>query len=401
MTATPGTQPSSVSDIDPFSDEFLTDPYPGYQKLRASGHSIWLSSYGIWALARHDSVAEALKNPDAFCSSSGVGLADLRKEEPWRPPSLLLEADDPDHAKARRVVTRVLTPSVVRKLKSDFLDSARGMVDKLLTRGRFDVMTDLAQAFVLQVFPDLVGLPQSGREHLIAHGALVFNGLGPRNRHFERAMANAGEVSAWIAAQCTRDHLAPGGLGAQIHDLASVEGYSEDDANRIVRSLLSAGVDTTVFGIGNAVHCLAQRPEQWNLLCANPSLARSAFEETLRFDSPAQAFFRTTTCDVEIGGVSISVGTKILLLVGAANRDPRRWDEPEKFDVMRNAAGHLSFGVGIHGCVGQVLARLEAESVLTALAERVNTIEISGSAVRQLNNGVRGFESLPVAVTAR
>lgn len=184
---------------------------------------------------------------------------------------------------------------------------------------------------------------------------MVFNGIGPRNHHFERAMANARNVSAWVTEHCVRDALTPGGVGAQIHELATAEGYSTDDANRIVRSLLSAGIDTTVYGIGNAVYCLAQHPQQWSRLRADPSLARSAFEETVRFESPAQAFFRTTTLDVEIEGKSIPSGTKVLLFVGAANRDPRRWDEPNRFDICRNALGNLGFGAGIH--VWQMLAR--------------------------------------------
>jgi cytochrome P450 len=398
MTTTPTS--AAVSRLDPFSDEFLTNPYPGHDELREAGPAVWLSSYGSWALARHDSVVAALKNPAAFCSSSGVGLADLRKEEPWRPPSLLLEADPPDHTKARRVVTRVLNPRVVQQMRADLLSCAHGLVDNLATRGDFDAITDLSQAFALRVFPDLVGLPEDGREHLMSYGAMVFNGMGPRNHHFERAMANAGKVSAWVTEHCAPDALTPGGLGAQIHEVASAEGYSTDDANRIVRSFLSAGVDTTVYGIGNAVYCLAQHPEQWNLLRADPSLARSVFEETVRFESPAQAFFRTTTRDVEMDGVSIPSGSKVLLLVGAANRDHRRWDEPNRFDIYRNAAGHLGFGTGIHACVGQVLARLEGEVVLTALAERVDTIQITGQIVRLLSNAVRGLESLPVTVTS-
>jgi len=228
---------------------------------------------------------------------------------------------------------------------------------------------------------------------------MVFNAMGPRNRHFERAMANADEVSAWVGKYSAPDALAPGGLGAQIHAYAAVEGYSTDDASLIVRSFLSAGVDTTVYGIGNAVYCMAQHPEQWNQLRADTSLARSAFEEVLRFESPAQAFFRTTTCDVDIDDVTIPAGDKVMLFVGAANRDPRRWVEPDDFTVSRNAAGHLGFGKGIHACVGQLLARLEGEVLLSALAERIDTIQISGPVIRLHSNAMRGLESLPVTVT--
>ena len=400
MSTTPGSTAPPVSELDPFSDEFLNDPYPGHHELRESGPVVWLPSYDVWALARHEYVAAALKDPATFCSSAGVGLANLRKEDPWRPPSLLLEADPPEHGLARRVVTRVLTPTVVRQLKADFSASARRLVDDLATQGSFDAIADLSETFVLRVFPDLVGLPTEGRDNLLAYGAMVFNGIGPHNRHFENAMARATEVSAWISAHCYPDALTPGSLGTRIHEVAAAEGYSVDDAARILRSFLSAGVDTTVHGIGNAVLCLAQHPRQWQRLRADTSLARAALEEIIRFESPAQTFFRTTTRVVDIDGCTIPAGDKVLLFVGAANRDYRRWDEADNFDISRNAAGHLGFGSGIHACVGQLLARLEGEVVLTALAERIDTIQIDGEVVRMLSNAVRGLKSLPVTVTS-
>jgi cytochrome P450 len=400
VSAAPGSAAPPVSELDPFSDAFLNDPYPAHQELRESGPAVWLPAYDVWALARHEYVVAALKNPATFCSSAGVGLANLRKEEPWRPPSLLLEADPPEHKRARRVVTRVLTPTVVRQLKAEFLAYARRLVDDLTTQGSFDAIAELSEAFVLRVFPDLIGLPTEGRHNLLTYGAMVFNGFGPRNRHFENAMARAGEVSAWIGVHCYPDALTPGSLGAQIHEVAAAEGYSVDDAARILRSFLSAGVDTTVHAIGNAVLCLAQHPRQWQRLRADSSLARATLEEVLRFESPAQTFFRTTTRVVDIDGVTIPAGDKVLLFVGAANRDHRRWDEADGFDICRNTVGHLGFGAGIHACVGQLLARLEGEVVLTALAERIDTIQINGKVVRMLSNAVRGLEALPVAVTS-
>ena len=400
MSATPDSTAPPISELDPFSDEFLNDPYPGHHELRESGPAVWLPSHSVWALARHEYVAAALKDPATFCSSAGVGLANLRTEDPWRPPSLLLEADPPEHGRARRVVTRVLTPTVVRQLKVDFLSYARRLVDNLVTQGAFDAIADLSETFVLRVFPDLVGLPTEGRDNLLAYGVMVFNGFGPRNRHFENAMARAGEVSAWIGEHCYPDALTPGSLGVQIHEVAAAEGYSVDDAARILRSFLSAGVDTTVHAIGNAVLCMAQHPQQWRRLRAEHSLARAALEEAIRFESPAQTFFRTTTRVVDIDGVTIPAGEKVLLFVGAANRDYRRWDEADNFDISRSAFGHLGFGVGIHACVGQLLARLEGEVVLTALAERIETVRINGEIVRMLSNAVRGLEALPVAVTS-
>lgn len=391
-----------TSDIDPFSDDFLSDPYADHDALRDAAPVVYLERYDVWAAARFAEVSKGLGDHATFCSSAGVGLSDFRKEKPWRPPSLLLEADPPDHTVARRVVTQVLTPGVVRSLHDAFLAGARAIIADLVGRGGFDGVADLAMRFPLSVFPGVVGLPEEGRENLLPYGAMVFNGFGPQNAHFEQAMARASTVAPWIAANCEQGALRPGSLGAQIHERAREAGYTSDEGARIVRSFLSAGFDTTVHGIGNAVWCLATNPEQWNRLKQDPSLVRSAFEESVRYESPVQTFFRTSTVDTVLGDQDIPVGEKVLFFLGAANRDPRHWGaDAERYDITRKASGHVGFGVGIHACIGQMIARLEAECVLTALIEQVDEIELTGPTERQLNNTLRGFESIPLSVTPK
>jgi cytochrome P450 len=136
------------------------------------------------------------------------------------------------------------------------------------------------------------------------------------------------------------------------------------------------------------------------VLRENPNLIRSSFEEVLRFESPVQTFFRTTTREVEVGGVRIGDGEKVLLFLAAANRDPRRWEKPDTFDVRRRAAGHMTFGTGIHGCVGQAVARLESEAIFGALAKHVVAFELTGKPERRLNNTLRGFDTLPLRIKA-
>jgi 4-methoxybenzoate monooxygenase (O-demethylating) len=167
-----------------------------------------------------------------------------------------------------------------------------------------------------------------------------------------------------------------------------------------VRALLSAVVDTTVSGIAAALACFLAFPDQWARLRADSSLARGAFEEAVRRESPVQVFLRTTARAGEIGGVPVPADTKVMMFLAAANRDPRRWDEPDRFDIARNAAGHVGFGVGIHMCVGQVVARMEGEALLAALARRVARIEPAGAAMRRHNNTLRGLASLPVRLHA-
>jgi cytochrome P450 len=387
-----------VSTVDPFSNEFLTDPYPHHRTLREAGPVVWLERYGIWAMARHQEVRDALTDYQTYCSSAGVGLSDFRKETPWRPPSIILEADPPLHTRTRAVLTRILLPAAINKLRATFEREAEALVARLVESREFDGIADLAEAYPLKVFPDAVGLSEDGRENLLPYGSMVFNSFGPRNDLFNQAMANAGPVREWIMSKCSRAALAPDGLGMQIFDAVDAGELTEEEAGMLVRSFLSAGVDTTVYGLGNTLYCMARYPEQWTILRENPGLIRGAFEEVLRFEAPLQTFFRTTTRAVDVSGIGVGEGEKVLLFFAAANRDPRRWNNPDTFDVKRRAAGHMTFGTGIHGCVGQAVARLETEAVLTALARRVASFELTAEPKRRLNNTLRGLDTLPLRI---
>jgi 4-methoxybenzoate monooxygenase (O-demethylating) len=387
-----------VSSVDPFSHAFLRDPYPDHEALREAGPVVWLERYGIWAMARHEQVRDALTDWQTYCSSAGVGLSDFRKEPPWRPPSIILEADPPLHTRTRAVLTRILSPAAIKVLRETFEREAELLIARLVEQREFDGVADLAEAYPLKVFPDAVGISEEGRENLLPYGSMVFNSFGPRNDLFSAATANAGPVRDWIMSKCSRAALAPGGLGMQIFEAVDAGELTEDEAGMLVRSFLSAGIDTTVYGLGNALYLMARYPEQWSILREKPNLIRGAFEEVLRFEAPVQSFFRTTTKDVEVGGIRLGDGYKVLLLFAAANRDPRRWDKPDTFDVTRRAAGHMTFGTGIHGCVGQAVARLETEAILTALANRVASFELTGEPERRLNNTLRGFDTMPLRV---
>jgi cytochrome P450 len=396
MTSDQATLSRPVSSIDPFSDDFLADPYPHHHALREAGPAVWLDRYGIWAMARHEQVRDALTDWQTYCSGAGVGLSDFRKEPPWRPPSIILEADPPLHTKTRAVLNRILSPGAIRVLRETFDREAETLVARLVEQREFDGVADLAEPYPLKVFPDAVGLSADGRENLLPYGNMVFNSFGPRNELFNRAMANAGPVRDWIMSKCSRAALAPDGLGMQIFHAVDSGELTEDEAGMLVRSFLSAGVDTTVYGLGNTLYCLARHPQQWANLRENPALIRGAFEEVLRFEAPAQTFFRTTTRDVDVGGIRLGDGEKVLLFLAAANRDPRRWENADTFDVTRRATGHMTFGTGIHGCVGQAVARLEVEAILSQLVKRVAAIEMTGEPRRRLNNTLRGFDHLPL-----
>lgn len=387
-------------DVDPFSRAFLSDPYPHHQAMYDSGAVVRIERYGIFALTHDADVRAVLSDWKTFCSSAGVGLSDFRKEKPWRPPSLLLETDPPEHTRSRTILTRIMAPAAVRELREKFQADAEALVASLVEKGTFDAQTELAEAYPLRVFPDAVGLPPEGRENLLPYGSMAFNAFGPDNDLRREAMATGAGVAPWIMEHCKRENLAPGGFGMQIYDCADEGLVTEAEAALLVRSFLTAGLDTTVNGLGNAIFSFLQNPAQWDALREDPTRAKQGFDEVLRFESPVQTFFRTTTTEVNIAGVDIGEGQKVLCFLGAANRDPKKWENPATFDISRRASGHLAFGTGIHGCVGQAVARMEAECLLGALARRVRRITPAGEPVRRLNNTLRGLSSLPVHVEA-
>jgi len=387
-----------ISDVDPFSVEFFENPHRIHEQLRETGPVVWLSRYGVFAVARYQEVHDVLNDWRTFCSSRGVGISDFAKEQPWRSKSLVLETDPPEHDRARAVLGRVLSPATMKRLREGFSQAAERKIDELIELRTFDAIPELAEAFPLSVFPDALGMPKNGREHILPYAAVVFNAFGPDNELRRSSLENSKPHQAWVADSCQRDRLTPDGFGAQIHAAADAGEITPEEAPLLVRSLFSAGVDTTVNGIGAAMYCLARFPKQYQNLHADPSLARAAFEEAVRFESPVQTFFRTTSRSVEIGGVTVDEGEKVLMFLGAANRDPRRWERPDDYDIARRTSGHVGFGSGVHMCVGQLLARLEGEVLLGALARKVATIEMKGEPRRRYNNTLRGLESLMITL---
>jgi cytochrome P450 len=384
--------------LDPFDEAFLADPYAHHAALRDAGPVVWFEARQCFGIARHADVLAALKDHEKFVSGRGVGLADFSKEEPWRPPSLLLETDPPVHDRTRSIMNKVATLASLREARPSWLAKASALADSVVPRRSFDAVTDLAEAFPLSVFPDLIGLMDEGREHLLPYGMATFNAFGPRNALFESTNATAAPTIAWIAGACQRANLKPGGWGMATYAAADRGECTEDEAARLVRSFLSAGLDTTVNGIGHLILAFATFPDQWDKLRARPDLAKRALDESLRWDSTAQTFFRTTARDVEVDGETIPEGSKIILFLGAANRDPRKWDQPDAFELERATSGHVGLGFGIHQCLGQMVARIESEVLLEALIPRIRSIRLTGTPVRRLNNTLHALASLPVEI---
>lgn len=385
-----------VWDIDPYDEEILANPNPYYAELRAKGPFVYIPKYAILTCGGYKETKEVFSDHERFVSSRGVGLVDFKLSKPWRPASIILEADPPEHTHVRRILAKVVSPKVMRERAGLFETLAAEMVADVLQRGSIEAVSDLAEVYPTTVFPQVLGMKETNGEALLAYGAMVFDAIGPDNEIRRNSLAAAETVVPWIMECCRRDNLLEGGLGQQVYERADAGDINEDQAMLLVRSLLSAGVDTTVTGIGNLLFCLGENPDQWEHLKQNPQLARQTFEEVLRYTSPVHSFGRTANEDTEVSGVRIEEGTKILCALGAANRDEDRWPNADKFDITRNVQGHLGMGAGVHGCVGQNLARAEVGAVLAELLKHDCKVEFDGAPIWRPGNSIRALEKLPI-----
>jgi cytochrome P450 len=383
-----------VSDVDLFSDEALAEPYGHYRELRDRGPVTWLSCVDAYVLPRFDEVRRALGDPATFCSGQGVGLNDFINGA-GRGTTLM--SDGRAHAVQRKVIGAPLTPKRLADLRPEVTRLAETLVDRLVARGTFDAVTDLAEVIPATWVPDLLGWPREGRDRLLAWGSDNFDALGPPNARADAAGPGLLEMALYAQHVAARDDLPPASMAAGVLRAAEEGEVSSSQCPMLLIDYLAPSLDTTISAIGNAIWLFSTNPDQWELLRSNPNQVKNAFNEVLRAESPISCFSRVTTSAVDINGIELPEGARVIVLYASANRDERRWEAPDRFDITREAAGQLAFGYGAHACVGMGLARLEGAAILTALAERVARIS-PGQPVRKLNNLIRSFSSLPVSV---
>jgi cytochrome P450 len=387
--------PSYPADL--FTDEALLDPHPHYRALRDLGPVVWLDAHQMYALPRFQEARAVLSDATSFCSGQGVGLNDVINELIAGRSTLMTDGEQ--HERQRYLLGQGLTPKALRRMQATVERLAVDRVSELVGRGSFDAVADLARALPLTVVPDLIGWPLGGREHLLEWASATFDLLGPLNARAQQARPNVQAMQAFTAQTAASGDLMPGSVGAAVIE-ASRRGELEPALlPALLVGFLVPSLDTTISAIGNAVWLLATHPDQWAILKADPSLIPKAFNEIVRLESPIRAFSRVATADTSIDDYEIPSGARLIVLYGSANRDERNFDRPDEFNIRRpNVAEQLGFGYGVHGCVGQGLARLEGHAVLRALIQQVETLEI-GEPVRGLNNLISAWARLPTTVT--
>lgn len=393
--------------------ELRDEPYELYEQVRARG-ALNPSSLGLVS-ASHTVVQEVLRS-----GSFGVGwdfsqapgflrkllefTDDLDASGVAEPPSMLV-VDPPDHTRLRRLVSRAFTPRATFAVEPQVQTLADRLLDALERRAG-DGPVDLIEAYAAQlpvlVIADLLGVPTDRRADFLRWGAAAAATLDPGLplRRFLAADRALRAMHAFLREHFARLRREPGDdLVSRLVGLPADEALTERELHATVLLLLGAGFETTMNLIGNAVVLLDAHRDQRSALAADPTGWDGAVEEVLRFDSPVQFTGRTATADVEVAGRQVPSGSRVTLLLGAANRDPAVFAEPARFDVTRaNAREHLAFSGGIHYCVGAGLARLEAVVALRTLTERFPDLRVAGRPERRDLQTLRGFEHLPVTL---
>lgn len=398
-TTAPGALPAPpVLDMDPYSHANLENPYPFFERMRELSSVVRLKSHDTCAVGRYDEVAEVVKDWGRFTTSAGIGLADITKPGSWgRLPSAILETDPPNHTRIRNAVNRMISPIIVRGWRPEFERKARACIDRILDLREFDGVEEIAEPYVLDAFTGAVGLRMT-REQAVVVGDWNFNQLGPNNDILAASAARLEPMMAWYKTSITRETLIPGGISDQIYAAADAGQIEPELAPELIRSFIRGGMDTTMSGVGTVLRLFAEHPDQWAIVRADPSKVRAAFEEAIRLETPFQMSYRTTVRDMDFAGHHLAKGTKIAAFFASANRDPRKFPNPDTFDVLREGTRHLAFGEGIHVCIGQNIARLEVECLLTELVRRVKTIALTGAPRYRLTNTLRTLGHLPLRV---
>lgn len=386
----------------PFDFKVHEDPYPFYERLREEAPVYHNEKDGFWALSRHADVLAAFRDDRRFSSSHGI-----RIEEPYWGPQAeqffsFVAMDPPKHTRMRGLVNKAFTPRRIAALEPRLLEIARSHLEPLLEGDEFDLM-EFAKKFPIDVISELVGVPESDRELVRDLGFAVMHAPEEGDGEMHEGSTDAmGALIGYYAqltgerAQRPQEDL----LSGLIQATEDEDRLTPEEIIGILILLIGAGSETTMLLLGNAWYAAWKHPAEREKAFAGR--IEDWVEETLRWDPVSQSSPRLTTEDVELHGVTIPAGSKVLLLNGSANRDPRVFPDPDRFDLDRDTRQLLTFGHGRHHCLGAPLARLEARLALTELAAAVADYEIDEAGSRRVHTSInRGFLSLPTKVTAR
>ena len=394
-----------VVEFDPFSETFFDDPYETYSWLRDNDPVHFNSHYGFYTLSRHADVVAAHSDPTRLVSSYGSTVEMLVKKQKI-PSNMMIFLDPPEHTQVRRLVNQAFSRRTIEGLEPLVTGTITRCLDHLEGLDRFDVVTDFAALFPVEVISAMLGVPSSERQQL-RHWTDTFLYRRPGDpRTTQEGMEAAIEMASYFLELARHKRKQPDDMIiSKLNDvvISDVDGpehrLSDEDVAALSSLMAAAGSETVTKLVGSAVVLFDEHPEQWELVVADEQLIPSAVEEALRMHPPSQYQGRFAIEDITFEGGTIPAGSPTLLLTGAATRDPRVFERPDDFVVTRNSHTSLAFGFGIHSCLGAWLARLESRVAFGQIRRRWPRFEVDREGLRRVNmSNVAGYSNVPVAV---
>jgi hypothetical protein len=407
---TPTKTDSTLSLSQLLDPEVLANPYPLYDQLRTGDPVHWDPFLHAWVVTRYADAVEVLHHysadraptPEQF---SALGLASLNPIVNWM-LKMMLFMDGTTHARLRNLAASAFSPSRVEVLRNHIQDIVNSLIDSLAPKGKMDVIADLAYPLPSIVTAELLGVPEADRDQLKAWSTDLAEMLGSFQHYpdrIPRVLKSMDQMTAYFrdVIHKQRSHPREGLIHSFMTSEVQGDRLSEDEiiANTIIT--MTGGQETTTNLIGNGVLSLLRNPDQLIKLRENPSLLPSAVEELLRYESPIQHTARLAPRDAELGGKQIRRRQAVIAVMGAANRDPERFPDPDRLDITRKDNRHLAFGAAAHFCFGAPLARIEGQIALGTLLRRLPNLRLLEAPLTWIPNlGFRGLTRLPVAFTS-
>jgi cytochrome P450 len=385
---------AAITEYDPFAREVKEDPYPYYAWLRSKAPVYHNKRLDIWALSRYSDVSAALRNHEVFSSAEGFGRERVRVP-------MMISTDPPQHGRLRSLASKAFTPRIVARMEPHIRKLLHGLLNEAIHRGSLDLVTDVAEPLPVIVIAEMMGVDPEQREKFKkwSDDTIAVVGGSPE-ADLNRYSQTWQEFKSYFTDLFEQRRREP----RDDFLTALVRAQDERGALNLVEMLnfnlllLVAGNETTTNLIANGALALLEHPDEALKLRERPDRIPSAVEECLRYDAPIQSSFRTTTREIEIHGVKIPAASKVMMIYAASNRDPDQFENPDSFDVCRSSNEHLSFGDGIHYCLGAPLARLEAKIALEEIPARFRRIRLdpAGARLRVDNPLFRGLKKLPL-----
>ena len=389
--------------FNPMDPDFIADPYPTYHRLRTED-PVHLSPLGFWVLTRYDDVVGALRDP-RLAKEAIAGFVAARFGAPM--PSMgqsMLDRDPPDHTRLRSLVSKAFTPRVVEGLRPHIQQIVDGLIDRVESAGEMDLIEEFAYPLPVTVISEMLGVPVADHERFKGWSLDIARSLDsllvpPDSDVPQRGIEARHALAEYFRALIAERRAVPRGdlLSALIAAEEAGDRLSEHELLATCILLLIAGHETTVNLLGNGTLALLRNPGELRRLRENPALIGTAVEELLRYDGPVQRTARIPSEDVTIGGRTIAKGEMVMPFVGAADRDPAHFADPDRLDIGRTDNRHIAFGWGIHFCLGAPLARVEGQIAINTLVQRLPKLALTTDTPEYRQSlTLRGLKSLPV-----